>query len=245
MKTISIKYNFKLDENRNEEFDIILDSKSLEIIDNIPDSLPYWTDLNYYQCHHCTLDTNKNSYCPVVANLVNIVGKFHNILSFEDINLEIVTYERCIFQQTTAQRAISSLMGLVIATSGCPHSVYFKPMARFHLPLANDEETIYRATSMYLLAQYFVNNKTGIADFDLKGLEKIYNNMHDVNKAIANRLRAATSTDSSLNALVMLDMFTLDVPLVIKASLNEINYLFQPYLSDVEVEEVEQINITL
>jgi hypothetical protein len=31
-----------------------------------------------------------------------------------------------------------------------------KPMARFHLPLASEEETIYRATTMYLLAQYFL-----------------------------------------------------------------------------------------
>jgi hypothetical protein len=44
-----------------------------------------------------------------------------------------------------------------VATSGCRYTAYFKPMARFHLPFANEEETAYRAISMYLLSQRFLN----------------------------------------------------------------------------------------
>ena len=59
-----------------------------------------------------------------------------------------------------------------MATSGCPHMDFFKPMARFHLPLANAEETVYRATSMYLLAQYFLQREGKEADMELEGLKK-------------------------------------------------------------------------
>ena len=37
-----------------------------------------------------------------------------------------------------------------MALSGCPVLEQLKPMARFHLPFASVEETIYRAASMYL-----------------------------------------------------------------------------------------------
>jgi hypothetical protein len=121
-------------------------------------------------------------------------------------------------------------MGLVMATSGCPHTAFFKPMARFHLPLASEEETVYRATSMYLLAQYFLKKEGQNADLELKGLREIYHNMHTVNTAIAERLRGASETDSTVNAIVLLDMYALTLPYVIDESLEEIRHLFRPFL---------------
>ncbi|MCP4400992.1 MAG: hypothetical protein GY801_27310 [bacterium] len=47
-------------------------------------------------------------------------------------------------------------------------------MAHFHQPLANVEETIFRATSMYLLSQYFAKQEGKEAKFELDGLEEIY-----------------------------------------------------------------------
>jgi hypothetical protein len=99
-------------------------------------------------------------------------------------------------------------------------------MARFHLPLADEEETISRVTSMYLLAQYFLKNEGKPADFDLKGLMGIYDNMHIVNTTIARRLRAASKTDSAVNAIILLDVFTYVLPLSIENYLQEIKYLF-------------------
>jgi hypothetical protein len=46
-------------------------------------------------------------------------------------------------------------MGLLIAGSSCPYTHFFKPMARFHLPFANKDETLWRAAATYLLARYF------------------------------------------------------------------------------------------
>jgi hypothetical protein len=122
------------------------------------------------------------------------------------------------------------MLGLVIATCGCPHTVYFKPMARFHLPLSTEEETIYRAASMYMLAQYFLEKKEKTVDKELQGLRQIYINIHLVNSTIVSRLRVASKTDSSINSIIMLDMFAKAMPYVIEEHLDEIRYLFAPYL---------------
>jgi hypothetical protein len=123
------------------------------------------------------------------------------------------------------------MMGLVIATSGCPRTAFFKPMARFHLPLASKEETIFRATSMYLLAQYFLKKDGHFADLELKGLRRIYDNMQIINRATVERLRAATKTDSSINAIVILDNYAKSMPFAIEKSLEDIRYLFSSFLT--------------
>jgi hypothetical protein len=120
-------------------------------------------------------------------------------------------------------------MGLIIATSGCPHTAFFRPMARFHLPLATEAETLYRAVSMYLLAQYFLKNEGRPADLDLAGLKNIYANVGIVNRAVADRIRNATKKDSAINALVLLDVFTMALPFAIEDSLQDLRYLFTPY----------------
>lgn len=121
-------------------------------------------------------------------------------------------------------------MGLVIAASGCPHTAFFGPMARFHLPLASEDETTYRAASMYLMAQYFLKKEGHEADLDLKGLTEIYRNIQVVNAYVVKRLRTATKKDSSLNAIVLLDMYAKTLSYAIEESLEGLRYLFSPFL---------------
>jgi hypothetical protein len=125
-------------------------------------------------------------------------------------------------------------MGILIACSGCPLTGYFKPMARFHLPLASEAETIYRCTSMYLLAQYFRLQQHGTCDFTMKGLEQIYNNMQKVNVSLVERLRNAGRADSYVNAIIILDAYAKTMPYVIDDSLKEIRHLFAPYLNNAD-----------
>jgi hypothetical protein len=233
METITISYWFSFGKGSMEIFDIQLDADSLELQGNIPDTLPDWTNLDFRQCPNCPLDVEKHPSCPMAANLVNIVNRFDSLLSYHETHLIVTTKERVISQDTTVQRGVGSLMGLIIATCGCPYTVYFKPMARFHLPLANDQETIYRAASMYLLAQYFLKKEGKDVDFDLKGLAEIYHNIQLVNYTIAQRLRTAAKTDSVINALVELDIFAQTLSLVIEDSLEDLHPLFAPYLDKI------------
>lgn len=230
MKTFHIQYRLTLPpENAHVEFDFEFDAETIEPVAPLPPELPAWTDLSFHQCRNCPLKKEESPQCPLAARLSQVVDSFNTVLSHESVHVEIVTVERRISQDTTAQRAISALLGLVIATSGCPHTLYLKPMARFHLPLASEEETIYRATSMYLLAQYFMRESGWGVDFQLDGLTDIYRNLQVVNAAIANRLREALRTDAAVNAIVLLDMYAKTMPSVIADSIDEIAYLFTPY----------------
>jgi len=230
MNTLTIKYCFTLQDDSKRVFNLLLDAHTLELTDNVPEVLPSWTNLDFHQCSNCPLSIQTHPHCPLAANLVNIVKGFDGLLSYDDIHLDVFAEDRVIYQNTTAQKGISSLMGIVNAASGCPHTVFFRPMARFHLPLASEEETIYRASSMYMLAQYFLKNDGKTIDLELMGLAEIYNKLQVMNTAVSQRLRAATKTDSSINAVIMLHTFSVTLPYVIEESLEEIRYLFYPYI---------------
>jgi hypothetical protein len=229
MNTIVIKYCFRCPDNSSEEFKLELNALNLELTGNIAQSLPAWTKLDFHQCPHCPLNVDSDPYCPLAANIVNIVLRFNGLISYDKIWVDVITQERRISQYTTAQKGISSMMGLVIATCGCPHTAYFKAMGRFHLPLASNEETLFRATSMYLLAQYFLKMEGRPARLELDGLIKIYRNMQIVNVAIANRLRSTSISDTSINAIVILDNFAKSLPHAIEKSLKDLRHLFLPF----------------
>jgi hypothetical protein len=231
MKPITIRYIFTA-QNFSESFDLQLDSRKIELIAKLPDALPEWANLDFHQCPHCPLRIQTHPYCPLIAHTAGIVKGFEHVLSYDEIHLKVITEERTISQDTTVQRAISSLLGVISATSGCPHTGFFKPMARFHLPLSSEEETIFRVTSMYMLAQYFLKKEDKPVDFHLNDLERLYRNIHIVNDSIAKRLREAGKTDSVINSVVLLDLYTKNLPYVIGDSLEEIRHLFEPFLND-------------
>ena len=232
MQNTRIQYHFRRTGNFREAFVFELAAADLELISHMPVRPPAWTELDFHQCPNCPLDISTHPFCPLAANLVNIVNRMESLISYDEIRVDVITAERIISQVTTAQIGISSMLGLVIATSGCPHAAFFRPMARFHLPLASKEETIFRATSMYLLAQYFVKKDGRTADLELEGLTRIYDNMQIVNIAIVERLREATKTDSSINAIVILDNYAKSLPYAIEKSLDEIRHLFSPFLAN-------------
>ncbi len=231
MNAIVIQYCFRFPDNSSENFKLELDRHNIELTGNIPEFLPIWTRLDFHQCPHCPLDVAIHPYCPLAANIVNIVQRFDGLISYDQIRVDVITEERRISQHTTVQKGISSMMGLIIATCGCPHTAFFKAMGRFHLPLASNEETVFRATSMYLLAQYFLKRDGRPADLELEGLTRIYRDIQVVNAAIANRLRSTSMSDSSINAIVILDNFAKNLPYAIEKSLKDLRHLFLPFLT--------------
>lgn len=230
MNSIFIDYRFKLSDDNVEELRVELNPDRLDLIMQVPETPPAWTKLGFHQCPNCPLNADSQSYCPLALSIIDIVEHFDHVLSYDRIHLEVITKDRRISQQTSAQQGLSSLMGLLIATSGCPLTEYFKPMARFHLPLASRDETMYRAASMYLLAQYFLHREGKEADFQLNGLKEIYDNIQEVNYSVAQRLRSASEADSPVNAIVILDTYAKAIPFVIEDSLECIKHLFNSYI---------------
>jgi len=232
MDAIAIQYIITVSNGSKIVFDLKLGANDLKIIADIQEDIPAWTDLHFHQCDNCTLTSPPHEKCPLAAHICAVVKRCENLLSYSKVHLAVITSERTVCQDTTAQRAISSLIGLISASSGCPHTSFFRPMARFHLPLASEAETIYRATSMYLLAQYFLK-KGGIKpDIELNRLKEIYQNITVVNKHIARRVQTASSTDSAVNAIILLDLLAKALPYALDESLEEIRYLFLPFYID-------------
>ena len=231
MESIRIEYRFNLDPQTRETITLFFDAESFEPLTEARRGLPRWTELRFHRCPHCPLNADCETHCPVAVSLVDVVERFSTVLSYDEIDLEVVTEERRVLQRTTAQAAISSLIGLLMATSGCPHTSYFKPMARFHLPMASEAETLFRAAGMYLLAQYFYSVAGCGGELDFTGLKEIYDNLHTLNVSVAGRLREASQVDSSLNAVIILDMYAKAVPYVIDETLEEIRSYYNPYFN--------------
>jgi hypothetical protein len=145
--------------------------------------------------------------------------------------MEVTTAERTIAATRPLQKGLSSLVGLVMAASGCPRTAYLKPMARFHLPLASEEETLYRAASMFLLAQYLRHKRGDSSDAELEGLTDIYRNLQAVNTAMTERLRAAAGSDAAGDAIMSLDLLSHILPFDIKTSLKQLRPLFAAYMA--------------
>ncbi|PLX98795.1 MAG: hypothetical protein C0623_11110, partial [Desulfuromonas sp.] len=129
------------------------------------------------------------------------------------------------------QRALGSLVGLLLATSGCPHLGYFRPMARFHLPLSSEEDTFMRAAGMYLLGTYLSAQGDKRLELSLDGLKDIYHNLGIINTAMARRLRQAAQNDASVNALILLDMFVKNMPSLLEDKLETLRPLFSSYFA--------------
>ncbi|MCP4725393.1 MAG: hypothetical protein GY863_10175 [bacterium] len=204
--TFSIKYTFQL-KNDKREFDVRIDKTTLDIVLPEIEKIPKWVNLDFYQCSNCPFDKEVDQYCPAALSMIDVIVFFSDFISFTEADIT-VEMEDCTHQKhTSLQNGISSLIGLIMATSGCPILGKLKPMARFHRPFASADETVFRAMSTYLLAQYFRKLHGDTPDWDLENLEKFYNEIHTVNKDFALRLKHIHIHDASLNALNILDTF--------------------------------------
>ena len=231
MTHLTISYQFQMEDEQQEIFDIHLDPVTLQSHCDTSSEMPEWVGLEFHQCSNCPLSPDTDPHCPAAENMVCIVERFADLLSHDQAIVVVKTADRTVSSNTSVQRGVCSVMGLLMATSGCPMTSFFKPMARFHLPFASTAETIWRATSTYLLAQYFKLKRGASPDILFAGLTEFYQNIQVVNQAFAKRLRAACSHDSMVNAIILLDMFAKSMPLAIDESLEEIRQLFVPYLS--------------
>lgn len=227
----TIKYRLKMDDGSEELFSLRLDPSTAESLEPLPDTLPSWTRLDYHKCTHCSLNTADSECCPLAARLVPLVARLGHLVSFNELDLQVDTPDRRYSKRVPAQDAIASLMGLINATSGCPKMAFFRPMAHYHLPLANLDETFYRVLSMYMLGQYLRHQRGQTADMEMTGLSDHYAEINVVNKHLVQRLRAANKEDGTLNAAVLLDMLAMSMPLMLD-DLPKIEPLFAAFTSD-------------
>ncbi len=191
--------------------------------------LPAWTLLSDHQCPNCPLDTSARTRCPMAVRLVPLMTVTSTRLSYETVDVDVETPQRRYSKTTSIQTALGSLMGLLSATSDCPHVAFLRGMAQFHLPFSNEKETLYRVASTYLLTQYLLQQKGVQPDWELKKLRAHYDELQTVNMAMAARLRAASEKSGAINALVLLDSLAKTLQFSIDDALESVRPVFDYY----------------
>jgi hypothetical protein len=227
-ESIQYSYCFEFEDGDKRQYDVSVDATTCKLNNPVPEILPNWTHLDYQKCPNCPLSSS-DKYCPAAVNIATIVDNCAEIISHKSVDIQVVTPKRTVSGTTTVQRALSSLFGLLIATSDCPRAHFFRPMAYFHLPMASQEETIFRAISTYFLAKYFKGEKSEI--FNLDALCDIYANMQVVNEYLVKRLQSCTAGDASKNAVVLLHLLSCVLPLSLEESLDNLRPLFKGLLN--------------
>jgi len=221
-----IRYRFDLPDGSQKILDFSFDGTDFRLSNAAPAVPPFWTDLKFNQCANCPLDAALHPHCPAALQMVFAIEPLKALVSFDTVGVTVTQAERTIFAETTAQQAMSSVIGLIMATAGCPWTDRFRPMARFHLPFASKAETVYRSISMFLLARELsgTSRTQGFA-----ALEDLYENLHVVNRDMSRRLGAATRTDPARNAMALLDAYTTLLPAAIECSLEDLKPLFDAW----------------
>jgi len=206
MEAQKIIYSFKFNGGNSKNFELELDKDlNLRVIPN--EKYPEWCELYFYKCSICTLDDEKNEYCSAAIAVFDIFNFFANIKSYERVDVKVETSERTYFKNVSMQKAISSIIGIAMASSSCPILSRLKPFVKQHLPFATSEETISRIISFYLLAQFYKSNKGQIPDWNLEALKKIYDEIRIVNKSFFQRVKNSFPEDADTNAITILESF--------------------------------------
>ena len=232
MSKVVLTYRFTFPDSRESVFPLEMDRDTAELTSRPAADPPAWTRLGFNQCTGCPLDASKTTHCPAAVHLAGVIDGFTDLVSYDKVRVTVESEERSVVATLSAQQALASLMGLIMASSGCPRTAVFRPMARFHLPFSSESETAYRVAAMYLVAQHFTARDGGKADLALNDLERVYRGVHAVNRGMAQRLRAASRQDAIVNAVVLLDVYSSLVPAAIHDILEEIRPAFAALLSD-------------
>lgn len=226
---IKIDYLFRFNDGEKVEVPLLIDENTLALVSEEKSMHPFWAELTFHQCSVCPLDPALHPHCPIALHLCAIVDTFRDHDSYDDVTVEVSDSERRYLKETSLQKGLGPLMGIIMATGGCPVMEPLRPLVRFHLPFASMEETEFRIVSMYLIAQYFREKKGEQPDWSLEGLQVIYNKVREVNKAFAERLRSATTKDASVNAIIVLDCFAKAVPFAVRTTLRDYEKFFESY----------------
>ncbi len=226
---LNFTYRLSAADYDSTDFVIEVDKHSMTLVSTPQPPYPFWTALSYQQCRNCPLQPEQFSHCPVAVNLMPLLDLCGHLVSHKPMTVEVLTDRRSIRAETTAQHVASSILGLIMATSPCPHTEYLKPMARFHLPLADQDETIYRVTAMFLLAQYFRYKENLPYSLELNELLSIYHNLQIINLHLTKRLKTAIREDAAINGIILLDLLSKSVSWSIEDGLEEIHHLFNSY----------------
>ena len=223
---IIFHYSFRFEDGSEKDIKIHLDPETLRYLPETPPTGDEWTRLEHHRCENCPGSAESDPHCHVALCIEDLVRGFSEKLSYETAEVTVRTHERTYSKETTLQKGLSSVIGILMVSSGCPVMARLRPMVRFHLPFSTVLETTFRTTSTYLLGQFFLQERGKGGDFALRGLVDIYKSVNMVNKAMARRINSLAAQDASVNALTILDIFAIDIPDCIEENIEDLESFF-------------------
>lgn len=195
------------------------------------ESLESVTALAHCQCDHCPLEASEHPHCPLAATICPALAQFGQLTSYEETRVLVVTEERSYLKRTSLQQGLRSLLGLLMGGSGCPYMLYFRPLARFHLPFSSDEETVFRSLGNFLIVQHLsARREAHLPQTTAKTLDRIYADVHEVNIGMSQRLRSMASSDAINNALILLDLFTGMMDTYLEEETDSLEHLYDEFI---------------
>ncbi len=194
----TVRYTFKFS---GEEFSFDVDSKSEPL--PVKTDYPDWTRLTYHQCECCPLKRSEVRYCPAATKIHSLITEFSDKISTERANVSVHTNQRTYLADVDLQVGVNSLLGLLMAKSGCPVLKPLKTMADFHIPFCSTRETLFRTIGAYLTQQFFIRKNGGDPDWDLEGLSALYNDLEGLNRDFSERIKGLISGDVMVNAIIL------------------------------------------
>ena len=230
MEISKVQYKLVFADKTEKVLGLHLRTNNLTPVAWLPAKPPEWAALDNHKCSHCPLNSEKHAYCPAALNLAKLVEECNDMDLLDTVKLVVKTADRVVVVSATVQKALSSFIGLLMATSDCPPASYFRPMARFHLPLANEAETIFRAVTLYATAQLLRREEGKEVAADLNGLFDIYADLEIVNTGISARLKTAGLDGAIAKSLMEWDVFSGMFPMRAEEVMNKMRPLFSAYL---------------
>lgn len=218
------EYIFTIPAKDPVSFTVCLDSIS-HYITTCPVVPPEWSRLPYHQCAPCPLTVELHPFCPVALAIADLVIAFRDTASYDQCTVACVSSERTVSKTTTVQEGLASILGLLMATSGCPIMDFFRPMARFHLPFSSVEESIFRIVAMYMLRQYYRRGSNNTGD-PLAEIRAHYDQVKLVNAGVLERIRNISVLDADKNALVTLTSLAQILELEVETNLESLQSFF-------------------
>lgn len=226
--TPDLNYQFVLPKHKTIQFGFKMKGERYSLI--VSDLVtPPWSQLAFHKCSHCPLHKSESKHCPAALQLAQVVEAMDKVLHYSDIVVEVNTQLRTVRKECSAEEGISSLLGLLLANSGCPHTNFLLPMARYHLPFADSNETFWRACASFMLAQYFRKEK-GERFEDLSELKRKYENLETLNHYLVKRLQSQVNNRTYQSAITLLDQYAKQLPLFLDNSADQLNSLYENFL---------------
>lgn len=225
MDSEHVVYRFELVDNQIE-FNVA--TRPAQVDDDA--AHPEWALLGHKQCACCPLKESECAYCPAATRINEVMEAFGDHQSVERVKVTVTTAERSYFEDCDLQVGINSLIGLMMATSGCPVLKELGAMASFHIPFCTTRETLHRTVGSYLIQQYFKQLDGGQPDWQLVHLKELYGKLEGLNQDFSKRIQSSSKSDAVSNAVIMF----FGTSVVVASSLDKQLAKHQSYLTNTE-----------